>query len=337
MQPPRLLTERLVLREFRPEDVGTGVASAQDPEVQRFLGGPKDAYEAFTGLATHAGHWAIRGYGSWIVERREDGAPLGRVGLWHPETWPGVEVGWRLYRSSWGQGYATEAARAAIGWAWTARGFDELISLIVPDNVASQRVARRLGHINRGRVEIPVFGTTDRWVLARPPGDDAYNFRAATPGDAPRLNAFIAEAMARYRDISPPGWTPRVPPLEAEREALEATDARSVLCEPGGVLAGVVSWRPAAMSRLQSSDPGLVHFGRLFVDPGWWGTGLAERLHAMAIDDARARGFRTLVLFTPAGQGRARRFYERLGWRQVRVVDPDPLFGMPTVEYTYTI
>jgi RimJ/RimL family protein N-acetyltransferase len=326
----------LVLREFRPEDVGTGVASAQDPEVQRFLGGPKDAYEAFTGLATHAGHWALRGYGSWIVERREDGEPLGRVGLWHPERWPGVEVGWRLYRSAWGGGYATEAARAAIGWAWTARGFDELISLIYPENVASQRVAQRLGHVNRGPIEI-FLGTVDRWVLARPPGDEAYNFRPATHDDAPRIADFMAEAFARYRDFSPPGWTPRLPPLEAEHEALDAPDARCVLCEPGGVLAGIVSWRPAATSRLRSPDPGLVHFGRLFVHPGWQGTGLAERLHAMAIDDVRARGFRELVLFTPAGQGRARRFYERLGWRQVRVIDPDDLFGMPTVEYAYTL
>jgi RimJ/RimL family protein N-acetyltransferase len=336
MLPPRLVTERLLLREFRPEDIGTGVASARDPEVQRFLGGPKDAYEAFTGLATHAGHWAIRGYGSWIVERREDGEPLGRVGLWHPETWPGVEVGWRLFRSSWGHGYATEAARAAIGWAWTARGFDELISLIVPDNAASQRVAQRLGHVNSGRIEIPL-GITDKWVLKRPPGDDPYNFREPALDDAPRLNAFTAEAMARYRDFSPPGWTPRVPSLEAERDALNAPDHRCVISEPGGVLAGVVSWRPAATSRLQSPDPGLAHFSRLLIHRGWWGTGLGERLHAMAIDDVRERGFRELVLFTPAGQGRARRFYERLGWRQVRVIDPDDLFGMPTVEYAYTL
>ncbi|HWI71295.1 MAG TPA: GNAT family N-acetyltransferase, partial [Baekduia sp.] len=196
--------------------------------------------------------------------------------------------------------------------------------------------AQRLGHVNSGRIEIPL-GVTDKWVLARPPGDDAYNFRAATLDDALRLNAFLADAMARYRDFSPPGWTPRVPPLEAERDALNAPDARCVVSEPGGVLAGVVSWRPAATSRLRSPDPGLVHFGRLFVHPGWWGTGLAGRLHTMAIDDARERGFRELVLFTPAGQGRARRFYERLGWRQVRVIDPDDLFGMPTVEYMYML
>jgi RimJ/RimL family protein N-acetyltransferase len=332
MQPPRLVTERLLLREFRPEDVGPGVESARDPEVQRFLGGVKDAYEAFAGMATHAGHWALRGYGSWIVERREDGEPLGRVGLWHPETWPGVEVGWRMYRASWGKGYATEAARAAIGWAWTARGFDELISLIVADNAPSQRLAQRLGHINSGPIELSL-GRTERWVLARPPGDEPWGFRPATVDDAQRLSDFVQDAFAAYRDFSPPGWTPPPPDLDGERATLTTEDGRTVIAEPGGVLAGVVSWRPAATSRLRSDDPGLVHFVRLFVHPGWWGTGLAERLHAMAVDDARARGFRRLVLSTPSGQGRARRFYARQGWREVGTDTQDERFGMPTVAY----
>src|SRR4051812_28261601 len=171
MEPPRLVTERLLLREFRADDIGPDLEQVQDPEVQRFLGGVRTPYEAFRTLATHAGHWTLRGFGQWAVQRIEDGRFVGRVGLWEPPGWPGPEVGWRLARDTWGQGYATEAARAAIGWAWTALDLDRLSSMIVPGNAASQRVAQRLGHVNTGPCELPV-GTCDRWVLARP-ADDA--------------------------------------------------------------------------------------------------------------------------------------------------------------------
>jgi RimJ/RimL family protein N-acetyltransferase/GNAT superfamily N-acetyltransferase len=335
MCPPRLLTDRLLLRGYEPRDVAPNAEMARDPEVERFLGGVKDDYAAFGVLATHAGHWALRGYGQWVVERREDGAFLGRAGLWCPPGWPGLEVGWKLARAAWGGGYATEAARAAIGWAWTTQDAGELISLIAADNAASQRVAGRLGHVNAGPIAL-AHGTTERWVLARPPGDDAYAFRAATRADAPRLGAFVHDALTAYRAISPPGYAPPPVDLDAEHEHLDAAAARCVVAEPGGVLAGVVSWRPASDTRLRSDDPGLIHFRRLFVHPGWQGAGLAAKLMDMAVADARGRGFTSMVLFTPAAQGRARRFYERAGWR----TDGTPglsLLGIPTVTYTYAL
>ena len=73
------------------------------------------------------------------------GVVIGRVGLWNPEGWFGVEVGWKLARHAWGQGYATEAATAAITWAFDHLDFDQLISVINPENAASLRVAERLG------------------------------------------------------------------------------------------------------------------------------------------------------------------------------------------------
>src|ERR1700754_185135 len=147
MPAPRLETERLILRAPEPRDVEPNRVMCADREVQRFLGGPQSAYEAFANLAAHAGHWALRGYGNWVVERREDGLFVGRVGLWEPPGWPALEVGWKLARQAWGAGYATEAARAAIGWAWTVLDAPQLISLIAPDNVPSERVAARLGHV----------------------------------------------------------------------------------------------------------------------------------------------------------------------------------------------
>lgn len=142
---PVLETERLVLRGWREGDIEVEAAVSADPEVMRYLGGVIGREEAWRRMTLHAGHWLIRGYGNWAVEQRDSGALIGRVGLWRPEGWPGLEVGWRLVRSAWGSGYATEAARAAMEWAWANLEAEQLISLIHPENAGSMRVAGRLG------------------------------------------------------------------------------------------------------------------------------------------------------------------------------------------------
>jgi RimJ/RimL family protein N-acetyltransferase len=96
-------------------------------------------------MAAHVGHWVLNGYGTWAAERKADGVLIGRIGLWKPEGWPGVEVGWKLARHAWGNGYATEGARASIEWGWEMLDVPTLISLIHPQNHASMRVAERLG------------------------------------------------------------------------------------------------------------------------------------------------------------------------------------------------
>jgi len=142
---PRLQTRRTVMREWRASDLDAFAAMSADPQVQRFMGGVEDRAQAWRSMALHTGHWLLRGYGCWVVERQDDGVVLGRVGLWEPEGWPGLEVGWKLARHAWGQGFAQEAAHAAMQWAWTVLGATRLISLIDPENTASARVAQRLG------------------------------------------------------------------------------------------------------------------------------------------------------------------------------------------------
>lgn len=151
-------TERLVLRMFRESDTDAYAEMVADPEVMRFLGGtPVSRPEAWRNMAMIAGHWHLRGYGMWAVEEKESGEMVGRVGCWYPEGWPGLEVGWTLLRRFWGRGYATEAARASINYAFTALDQTRVISLIDPENVNSIRVAERLGEKPAG--EWQVHGT----------------------------------------------------------------------------------------------------------------------------------------------------------------------------------
>jgi RimJ/RimL family protein N-acetyltransferase len=143
MEVPILTTERLTLRGWREDDLAAYAAMTADPEVMRFMGGPVAEDDTWRQIALFTGHWELRGHGFWVVER--DGTMIGRVGLWRPHGWPGLEVGWLLAREAWGNGYATEAARASVEHAWRTTDVPRLISLIAPENHASARVAQRLG------------------------------------------------------------------------------------------------------------------------------------------------------------------------------------------------
>ncbi|MGA2928819.1 MAG: GNAT family N-acetyltransferase [Solirubrobacteraceae bacterium] len=162
-------TARTVMRGWREGDLDAYAAMSADPEVTRFIGGLADRQQAWRAMATHLGHWALRGYGLWAVQRTSDQLLLGRVGLWQPEGWPGLEVGWQLRRSAWGHGYAQETARAAIDWAWAALDTPRLISLIDPRNTASIRVAERLGMRPVG-VDVVRGEPVTMWGIQRPSG-----------------------------------------------------------------------------------------------------------------------------------------------------------------------
>jgi RimJ/RimL family protein N-acetyltransferase len=137
----------------------------------RFLGGRTVPPEAVPGVVQGwIDDWETYPAGKFIVERRDDGAVVGRVGLkyYDPETWERSaarnaqpELGWAVAREHWGRGYATEAARAVWGWARD----DRLISLITAENVRSQAVARRLGARPAGTVaELEGSGPHVIWV-----------------------------------------------------------------------------------------------------------------------------------------------------------------------------
>lgn len=168
---PRLETDRLILRAMRSEDFEAWASYMADPEVVRYLNGsPQPRSDAWRNMAITLGHWALRGYGMWAVERKEDGAFMGRVGMFNPEGWPGLEVGWTLGRPYWGKGYATEAAAASMRFAFLTQPTDRIISTIHPDNKASQAVAARLGETKGPHHDLVIAGNTypaDIWSITR--------------------------------------------------------------------------------------------------------------------------------------------------------------------------
>lgn len=168
---PRLETERLILRGITQDDLDAYARIVADPDVTRYLNGePVSRADAWRQIASILGHWTLRGFGWWAVERKSDGAFLGRVGVNYPEGWPGIEVGWTLGKEYWGIGYATEAGRAAMTYAFLTQNLERVISVIHPDNVASQAVARRLGETRGPRHDIVMGGRTfptEIWSVSR--------------------------------------------------------------------------------------------------------------------------------------------------------------------------
>jgi len=148
-------TERLVLRPPRLEDLDGWAELMGDAESARFIGGVQPRAGAWRGLMTMAGAWALQGYAMFSMIEKASGRWIGRTGPWQPEGWPGTEVGWGVVRSAEGQGFAHEAAVASIDWAFANLGWSEVIHCIDPANTPSQRLAERLGSVNRGPGRLP--------------------------------------------------------------------------------------------------------------------------------------------------------------------------------------
>lgn len=159
-------TERLLLRPVDPDrDFEPWARAMADENTVRYLGvKPMSRAEAWRSMALVIGHWSIRGYGFFSLEHRETGAWVGRVGPWFPHGWPAPEVGWTIAPEFVGQGYATEAATAAVDYAFRSLGWPQVIHVIMEGNDASIAVARKVGS-SLVRKQQGVPGVTDRPVL----------------------------------------------------------------------------------------------------------------------------------------------------------------------------
>ncbi|MBW3537285.1 MAG: GNAT family N-acetyltransferase [Actinobacteria bacterium] len=143
-------TERLLLRQWRDEDLEPFAAMNTDPEVMEFFPSVSDRADSDKAAEMNGVHIAEHGWGLWAVEVGATGDFVGFTGLWSVPAAefpfaPAVEVGWRLARPHWGQGYATEAARAAVAFGFDELRLDEIVSMTAVGNLRSRRVMEKLG------------------------------------------------------------------------------------------------------------------------------------------------------------------------------------------------
>jgi len=154
-------SSRLILRQFEERDLDDYADMLADPELVKFIGDgkPKNKEEAWRSMAMVLGHWHLKGFGLWAVEHPETGKLIGRVGLFSPHGWPGIEVGWMLKKSEWGKGYAIECANYSVIYAFKELGLDQVVSLIHPDNTSSIKLAKRLGMNCQGEFDLAMAKT----------------------------------------------------------------------------------------------------------------------------------------------------------------------------------
>jgi ribosomal-protein-alanine N-acetyltransferase len=149
MDPITLSTPRLTLRPWRDADVDAFAAMFQDPKVMEFLMPVADRATVDAMVGRIRKHFDTHGYGWWAAELKATGAFIGFIGLVHipfeAHFTPAVEVGWRLASAHWGQGYATEGARASLDCGFARLGLAEIVSITVPANRRSWRVMQRIG------------------------------------------------------------------------------------------------------------------------------------------------------------------------------------------------
>jgi RimJ/RimL family protein N-acetyltransferase len=154
-----LETERLLLREFDEGDVAPFYLMGSDPAVIRYTGDPaggltslEHALEVLRSrpLADYRNH----GYGRWACVLKASGEVIGFAGLKYLADMQEVDIGYRLLPAYWGQGLATEAARAVLDYGRTRLGLGRIIGLVDPENVASVRILEKLGLTPDGQVEL---------------------------------------------------------------------------------------------------------------------------------------------------------------------------------------
>jgi RimJ/RimL family protein N-acetyltransferase len=159
-----LRTPRLLLRRWRDDDLDALAPIYADPEVMRYIadGTVRTRHETAEHIARMEHHWDEHGFGLFAAEVRATGELAGWVGLavpyFLPEVLPTVEIGWRLGRSFWGGGLATEGARAALRFGLVDRGLDRIVSIRHADNGRSGRVMEKLGLLFDRSTTVPGNG-----------------------------------------------------------------------------------------------------------------------------------------------------------------------------------
>lgn len=147
--PREISTPRLLLRRWREGDREPFAAMNADPQVMEHFPGLLTRAESDARIDRIEAHFDANGFGLWAVEIRGIAPFAGFIGLSIPafeaDFTPCVEIGWRLAAAHWGQGYATEGAKAAVAFGFETLKLDEIVSFTVPENVRSRRVMEKIG------------------------------------------------------------------------------------------------------------------------------------------------------------------------------------------------
>jgi len=150
IETPRLFLKVPNLKEFEP-----WCAYMADEESAQFIGKVQPPSVVWRSICSIIGSWQAVGFGFFSVFEKSTGRWVGRLGPWAPHGWPGNEVGWGVIREVWGKGYALEGSMASMDYAVDVLGWTDIIHSINPDNLPSQKLAARLGSVNRGPGRMP--------------------------------------------------------------------------------------------------------------------------------------------------------------------------------------
>ena len=144
----------------------------------------------------------------------------------------------------------------------------------------------------------------------------------------------MGEGFETYRAFAPEGWEPpdRLELALGLVMRLPDPDWWCLIASDAGAVAGHVAFMPAAKHRWPAEDPSVAHLLQLFVRPTSWGGGVAKDLHDRALGEAAGRGYTSMRLFCAEGQTRARRFYEREGWKATGAARFEPGIGLEIIE-----
>ncbi len=164
-----LETERLLLRKWNEsKDLPFLLEFFSNETYSHFVGGPKRPEAIFRLMASYIGHYVLRGYSFWAVEDKATCDCIGAVGLWNSPEWPEIELGYYLHPNSQGKGLATEAAKTCKKYAFEKLHLPTLVSYIDPQNVASKRVAEKLGASYTETIDLAQFGPHEVFRYPKP-------------------------------------------------------------------------------------------------------------------------------------------------------------------------
>ena len=172
-------TDRLILRPWREDDGGELQRLLSDPAVRGERNFPPERMARLAEASLR--QWRVAGFGPWAAIHKATGTWIGRLGLDELDTWPDrhkIEVGFELHQAWWGQGLATEGARAALRFGFEQHGLERIISVTAASHVAARRVREKVGLTYEGTrpwmsPHVPVvWYAIDRatWDAAHRPG-----------------------------------------------------------------------------------------------------------------------------------------------------------------------